>query len=204
MLQCHIPIQCDSIFCNVMYRDMQNEWESFRRSSSSKLVLISRWEPLKIPIYFAKINGSQYHLHATYIFSICVRDLRCLHLCWNMSTVCKRSCIVCCIYTSNACVRANYVTHMCAVFRQFLCISHNVHVHTHLILDQHRYLPARAKTEILGNLSACICMFMSQAWDGAPYKVCRLTYMHDIHSVVKFLQQCWCDCANTCISRQCL
>ncbi len=35
------------------YSDLQNKWESFRRSSSSKLVEINCWEPLKIAIYFA-------------------------------------------------------------------------------------------------------------------------------------------------------
>jgi hypothetical protein len=35
----------------IVYCDLQNIWESLRRSYSSKLVQISRWIPLKIPIY---------------------------------------------------------------------------------------------------------------------------------------------------------
>ncbi len=44
--------------------DLQNTWESLRRSSSSKLVQIRRWKPLEIPITLqvAGLAKSQYSI----------------------------------------------------------------------------------------------------------------------------------------------
>jgi hypothetical protein len=49
------------------YCDLQNKWESLRRSFSSKMVQISRWKPLKILIYFASRSIMLYKYHAVQV-----------------------------------------------------------------------------------------------------------------------------------------
>ncbi len=69
------------------YCQLQNEWESLRRSSISKLVQSSRWKPMKIPIYFASRNMLHYSmtiLWSHYLCNLCNLLTISAHiLCWT-------------------------------------------------------------------------------------------------------------------------
>ncbi len=62
------------------YCNLQNEWESLRRSSNNKLVQNSSWTPLKITIYFASCSSN---LSLTAVYAVYAVYCGLLYLCMH-------------------------------------------------------------------------------------------------------------------------
>ncbi len=109
------------------YCDLQNKWESLRRSSSSKLVQSSFWKPLKIPIHFASRNTR--HLCRTFV----TRIIRPVYL------VC--ACGVYCIFPiSEITTRLGCVCdHVCSIII-YIYIYIYIYIHTYIYTYIHTYM----------------------------------------------------------------